>query len=253
MLITNIQRFSLHDGPGIRTTVFLKGCSLRCPWCSNPENLNPHLEQYSKDDQLGTYGKEYSIDEVFDEVMKDKVFYDQEGGVTFSGGEALLYARELLPLIKKLKNEGITIAIETSLFAPTANLLMIAELIDFFYVDMKLLEKNKCNDILKGNLDIYKENLDALSRLKKFTVRIPVISNYTDDTENRMLIIATIKKYERSIKKIELIKEHTLGASKYKSLGLVPPESKGIKDEFLLQYKNEIELKINIPIEICKI
>lgn len=115
MTITNIQRFSLHDGPGIRTTVFLKGCSIRCPWCSNPENINHQIEKYVKDGKEGFYGKEYSVDEVLKEVLKDKIFYEDNGGVTFSGGEALLYAKELLPLMEQIKQNNISIAVESSL------------------------------------------------------------------------------------------------------------------------------------------
>ena len=103
MLITNIQRFSLHDGPGIRTTVFLKGCSIRCPWCSNPENLNGYPEKYNKNGIEGIYGKEYSCDEVYDEIMKDEVFYEDDGGVTFSGGEALPQTVNLIQLIKRIR------------------------------------------------------------------------------------------------------------------------------------------------------
>ena len=85
MLITNIQRFSLHDGPGIRTTVFLKGCSIKCPWCSNPENIKNYPEVYYKDGVKGIYGKEFSLDEIYAEIVKDRVFYEDNGGVTFSG------------------------------------------------------------------------------------------------------------------------------------------------------------------------
>lgn len=141
MIITNIQRFSLHDGPGIRTTVFMKGCSLRCPWCSNPENLNSFQEYYIKDGQKGIYGKDYTVAEVFNEVMKDKNFYDCNGGVTFSGGEALLQAEKILPLLQKFKDEGITTAIETCLFVPTKNIELVVPFIDFFYVDMKIMDK----------------------------------------------------------------------------------------------------------------
>ena len=77
ILITNIQRFSLHDGPGIRTTVFCKGCSLRCPWCANPENLEPRSEDYVKDGVPGTYGRYISCEELLQEVMKDEMFYRQ--------------------------------------------------------------------------------------------------------------------------------------------------------------------------------
>ena len=125
MIITNIQRFSLHDGPGIRTTVFLKGCSIRCPWCSNPENINHQIERYVKDGKEGFYGKEYSVDEVIKEVLKDKIFYEDNGGVTFSGGEALLYAKELLPLMQQIKQNNILIAVESSLFVPSSYLEMV--------------------------------------------------------------------------------------------------------------------------------
>lgn len=76
IILTNIQRFSLHDGPGIRTTVFLKGCSLQCPWCSNPENLKPYLQVYVKDGVLGVYGKYYTQEGLLHECLKDKAFYN---------------------------------------------------------------------------------------------------------------------------------------------------------------------------------
>lgn len=141
MLITNIQRFSLHDGPGIRTTVFLKGCSIKCPWCSNPENIKNYPEVYYKDGVKGIYGKEFSLDEIYAEIVKDRVFYEDNGGVTFSGGESLLYVDELLPLMNKLKKENITIAVETCLFVPRQKLEKVIPYIDFFYVDMKILDE----------------------------------------------------------------------------------------------------------------
>lgn len=253
LLATNIQRFSLHDGPGIRTTVFLKGCSLRCPWCSNPENLNPFSEPYTKDGKDGIYGKEFTVDEVYTEVMKDKNFYEPDGGVTFSGGEALLQAENILPLLKKFKEDGITSAVETCLFVPTKSLELIIPYIDFFYVDMKIMNERKCKDKINGNLELYKMNLDILCAQKKVTVRIPVIGGDTDGDENRKLVIDEIKKHKDSIVKIEMLKEHNLGESKYKSLSLPIPEYIGVSDELMEQYKYEIEKAVSIPVEICKI
>ena len=152
ILLTNIQRFSLHDGPGIRTTVFLKGCSIHCPWCSNPENLSHAVQNYIKKDkngkieEEGIYGKWYTDEALYAEVIKDKAFYgscgasggtgDTEsvtgghpssdgacssasaapdsanyldslpGGVTFSGGECMLQMKELEPLLERLNAEG---------------------------------------------------------------------------------------------------------------------------------------------------
>lgn len=253
ILATNIQRFSLHDGPGIRTTVFLKGCSLSCPWCSNPENLKPFYESYIKNGVVGVYGKEYTDDEIFEEVMKDKNFYDLDGGVTFSGGEALLQAKEIVNLLRKFKDEKITIAVETCLFVPPENLKLVIQYIDYFYVDMKIMDKARCKQVLGGNLDLYKSNLKLLTNEKKIVVRLPIIGGYTDSCENRGLIIAEIKRYEKSIIKIELIKEHHLGVSKYESLGRPIPAYLGVDDSLIEQYKKELEAVTNIQIEICKI
>ena len=253
ILLTNIQRFSLHDGPGIRTTVFLKGCSLHCPWCSNPENLNPYPEEYIKNGKQGIYGKEYTVNEIFDEVMKDKDFYESNGGVTFSGGEALLQGEKILPLLKKLKEIGITTAIETCLFGPTEKLELLLPYIDFFYVDMKIMDEKKCMEKLKGNLNLYKKNLELLCSQKKIIIRIPVIGTYTDDETNRKLIIEELQKYKNSILKIEMLKEHNLGKAKYISLGWKAPEFIGVSDELMLQYKKAIGDSVDIPVEICKI
>lgn len=225
ILVTNIQRFSLHDGPGIRTTVFLKGCSLRCPWCSNPENLSHNVEEYIKDGMKGRYGKWYSVKELYDEVMKDVVFYEIEGGVTFSGGETLLQARQLKPLWSLLKDEKnlmgqeVHMAVETCLFVPEEYLLMAIRYIDLFYVDIKILDKGKCREILHGDLSLYEKNIKTLmDSYKPVVLRIPVISGYTDKIDNRSLVADMVKDCINmgNILKIELIKEHNLGRTNMK-------------------------------------
>ena len=107
MLISNIQRFCLRDGPGIRTTVFFMGCPVRCLWCSNPENFLHEKTPYIKDGIQGVFGKEYTDDELFEIIAKDKNFYGKEGGVTFSGGECLLFLHEHIGLLKRIKDFGI--------------------------------------------------------------------------------------------------------------------------------------------------
>ena len=185
--------------------------------------------------------------------MKDKNFYDCNGGVTFSGGEALLQAEKILPLLQKFKDEGITTAIETCLFVPTKNIELVVPFIDFFYVDMKIMDKKKCRDKIKGNLDLYKKNLDFLSSKKKFTVRVPVIGGYTDNSENRRLVAEEINRYRTSIIRIELIKEHNLGNSKYKTLSLPLRQYVDVSDELMKKYKEELECVVGIPVEVCKI
>ena len=209
ILITNIQHFSLHDGPGIRTTIFLKGCGIKCPWCANPENYYSYEQKYIKDGVVGIYGKTYTCDELYTEVIKDKPFYIGEinnyrisrvsdlellpGGVTFSGGEPLLQMERLLPLFDKLSEDKVHTTIETSLFAPWSSLEIAINHIDLFYVDMKILDAEKCSNILAGSIQVYLDNLHRLLNSQKpIIIRIPIINGYTDDCSNINLIVDKI-------------------------------------------------------------
>ena len=265
VLITNIQRFSLHDGPGIRTTVFTKGCSLACPWCSNPENIINEQEPYIKDGIKGIYGRYWTCKEIYDEVMKDKTFYgtwdvaesalvrltQMPGGVTFSGGEALLQADKLQPLWELLSKSNIHMAVETSLAVSQSAVKMALKFINLFYVDIKILDTQEYRKIVKGDLDNYFSNLDLLfSADIPVVFRIPVIGGYTDSKENRNAIINIIKSY-RPVK-VELIKGHNLGNSKYLSLGKEVPEFHEVMDTFLDEYWRMIQV-LGIEAEICKI
>ena len=269
ILLTNIQRSSLHDGPGIRTTVFLKGCSLRCPWCSNPENLEAKKQKYIKNGIESVYGKEYSCDELYNEVMKDQAFYDGDwnsnsldkmpGGVTFSGGECLLQMDKLEPLLDRLNDEKIHIAVETCLFASASSLVIAIKHIDLFYVDIKILDEELCRSALHGNLSAYYTNLQTLLNSNNPVVfRIPVIGGYTDSDDNRRKVANLLKNTKGNVLKVELIKEHNLGTSKYQSLidrdnDINLPDYKGVNDELMDRYKREIEQVVSVPVEICKI
>ena len=285
ILLTNIQRFSLHDGSGIRTTVFLKGCSIHCPWCSNPENLLHREQRYVKMDhngkveEKGTYGKWYSPDELYSEVIKDKAFYGScnansatyldslPGGVTFSGGECMLQMKELDPMLQRLNDEQIHTIVETSLFCSSVQLSIAIKHIDLFYVDIKVLNDDLCSSSLGGRIELYKNNLVTLLNSGKPVVfRLPVIGGYTDSEENRKAVVELIESKAKSysnLLKIEILKEHNLGTNKYQSLidggnEIMLPEYNGVSDELMGQYKIEIEegLRIigsSIPVEICKI
>ena len=271
ILITNIQRFSIHDGPGIRTTIFLKGCSIRCPWCSNPENLTPYPQEYSIEGIDGVYGEWYETEKLVMECLKDNVYYEGKynnkrlwnikkyediknlpGGVTFSGGEPLLQMESLVTVCNLLHCQNIHIVAETSLFVPS-NLLDIAiQNIDFFYVDIKIMEPKLCRNIEHGSIDLYKINFDKIMKSGvPVVVRIPVIGGFTDDKQNRFAVKQLIQQYRTSILKIELIKEHSLAIKKYKSLNMETSYS-GVDDSLLEIYKFELN-DIGILIEICAI
>ena len=154
--VTNIQHFSLDDGPGIRTTVFLKGCNLTCPWCCNPENISFEIENYIHNSQKESFGYDISLEELEKEILKDEVFYvENNGGVTFSGGEPLLQIRELKPLLKSLRSKNINICFETSLSASSDLLKIAIEYIDEIFIDMKILDKKEAKNVLNLDLDLY--------------------------------------------------------------------------------------------------
>ena len=279
ILLTNIQRFSLHDGPGIRTTVFLKGCSIHCPWCSNPENLLHREQRYVKMDhngkveEEGTYGKWYSPDELYSEVIKDKSFYGycNANSATYldslPGGECMLQMKELDPMLQRLNDEQIHTIVETSLFCSSVQLSIAIKHIDLFYVDIKVLNDDLCSSSLGGRIELYKNNLVTLLNSGKPVVfRLPVIGGYTDSEENRKAVVELIESKAKSysnLLKIEILKEHNLGTNKYQSLidggnEIMLPEYNGVSDELMGQYKIEIEEGLmivgsSIPVEICKI
>lgn len=259
ILITNIQRFSLNDGPGIRTTVFLKGCSLRCPWCSNPENLKYGIEEYFVDGERGYYGKWYSTQELFNECIKDIEFYsgilnkeewysidnenfqDLPGGITFSGGECILQIRRLQDVIRQLRLENIHIAIETSLYAPTSLVESAIDLIDLFYVDLKIMDSKNALQVLGGDLNLFLRNFQLVLNSKKpIVIRVPVIGKYTDSIENTNAILEFIRDNKSRIIKVELLKEHNLAKKKYMSLNKEINYS-GVSIDYMEQYKKKIE------------
>lgn len=248
--VSNVQRFSVHDGPGIRTTVFLVGCSLHCPWCANPENIGigteiflnsskcvamnnhcfirnncPILRKESDlliDDDIkkcsaGALEKTcrfYTSDQLFDEILKDDFYIKDGGGVTFSGGEPLLQSENVLPLLQKLKQNGVDICFESCLCVDTYKLKMVLPYIDRMYVDIKLTIEDRFQMELGGNLKQYLENLDILSKQKiPIIVRFPVVPGVTDDKKNLQNICNIV--HDKKIKDMEIFSVHNLAESKY--------------------------------------
>ena len=214
-IVTNIQRFCLQDGPGIRTTIFFKGCNLNCPWCSNPENQSFEIEKSIDGEK--TYGKEYDIENLYNEIIKDKLYFDNYGGVTFSGGEPLFHAYEIEPLLKMLKKEHISIAFETACAVPINYLEQIINYIDYFLIDIKILTEN-AKEKINEDVCLFEKNIELImENNKKVFFRIPLVKNYTYTKENIVLINKFLNKY--NIKNVDVFNVHNLGIDKYKSLG----------------------------------
>lgn len=208
------------------------------------------------------YGKAYTCDELYKEIVKDRVFYDQRGagpglsalpgGVIFSGGEPLLQFDRLESLLNRLKAEGTNICVETCLFIPEDKLKIAIKFVDLFYIDIKILDSAKCKDILCGDIRQYMSNVKTVFAAKKPVVfRVPVIGGYTDDAENRDAIIGLLKKFAPL--KVELIKEHNLGQSKYESLGRTPLALNTVSDRFMDRYLSEIKSNVSVNAEVCKV
>lgn len=248
LLITNIQRMCFHDGPGIRTTVFLKGCNLHCPWCSNPENLNGFVEHYEDNGTKGIYGRFYEPSKLVNILLKDKIYWNNHGGVTFSGGEALTQIFALIEIMKMLKEYSVHIAVETALFVSSSMLQQVLPFIDYFIVDVKILDTILCKRIIGGDLELYKKNIDLLfetGKLKLF--RFPCCLEYTFTDENKKQIEEFLKHY--SGVPVEIFSVHHLGEKKYASLKRNMWKTRGVEKKELNDYciqlnKDGIQAKI---------
>ncbi|MEW6679510.1 MAG: glycyl-radical enzyme activating protein [bacterium] len=210
--IFNIQRFCLHDGPGIRTTIFLKGCLLRCLWCCNPESFNPDIEATTS----GIMAGKRSVKEVYKAIASDVVFFrNSDGGVTFSGGEPLLQIDFLEKIMEKCHQENINIAVETCGYAPWENFEKILKYVDYILYDIKQIDSRKHKAMTGVPNEIILENVKKISKQNtNLIIRIPLIPGYTDDEKNINGIGEFIKPL--SVKEVNLLPYHRLGKDKYK-------------------------------------
>jgi len=263
-LIFDIKRYAIYDGPGIRTTVFFKGCPLHCPWCHNPEgqDSNPELSynetrclkgctecikicpkdalsrlnhdisiDREKCDLCGDcapacptqaleiLGREVSVEEVMKEIEKDRVFYEESaGGVTFSGGEPLAQLEFLNSLLKQCKKKGIHTVLDTCGYAPFDDMEIIADKVDLFLYDFKLMDDEKHREATGVSNKLIIENLKKLTdKSSKIVVRIPIIEGVNDADENiteTARFIASLP----DIKEISLLPYHKGGRQKYARL-----------------------------------
>ena len=186
--IFEIREFTLHDGPGVRTTVFFKGCPLRCTWCHNPEGQSFDKEIMTrKDGESVQCGQDWEAEELAEELLKNADIMKQSGGgVTFSGGEPLSQAEFLLQIIPILKSRGVHLAVETSGYADVETYRSAIAEMDFVYQDLKLLDEAGFRHWTGGDLKIV---LDNISWLRKggvpFVFRVPLIPGVNDSESSR--------------------------------------------------------------------
>lgn len=262
-LITNIQRFCVHDGPGIRTTVFFKGCTLHCPWCANPENIYFEEERYFISEKcnsscthveeclqkkypqeclygaIGKWGRYFSEEELYAELIKDINYYGTEGGVTFSGGEPLLFLSGYEWVLNRLKQAGIEMVVETALNVAEEKVVWSTNYIDRFYVDIKTLNEDLFKHLIGGDLNLFKKNVANLKHImsmEKIVFRIPIVSQFSNDETS----LQELKKYldEIGAENIEIFSVHNLAEKKYERLGRKFTAYESISGDCLSKIKN---------------
>ncbi|MBQ2721082.1 MAG: glycyl-radical enzyme activating protein [Clostridia bacterium] len=271
-LIFDIQRFSVHDGPGIRTTVFMKGCPLRCKWCHNPEGLNAGIQLQFFDEKcigcgscgnranisdaekcpaeaLVKCGREIDEDELIRELLKDRDFYGNNGGVTFSGGECMLQADFVASVLKKIKSLGISTAIDTSGYVPWASFEKTLDCCELYLYDIKCFTSSVHKEYTGVDNMLIIDNIKRLSEAgKSIWIRVPVIPDFNNN-EDEMTAIAELAASLKTVEQVTLMPYHTLGASKYKTLGLEYPydTNKKITEEEMDSFR-KIFIKRNITL-----
>lgn len=220
-LVFNIQRYSVHDGGGIRTLIFLKGCPLRCPWCSNPESQkNVEPASWKKNGKTEQIGQWRSIDDLLDEVLKDEIFYRTSGGgVTLSGGEVLMQADFSEKFLRELRDLGIHTAIETTGCFPVERLKKIAPVVDQVLFDLKIMDHCEAKKVIGLDSRIVEENFDYLLTQTQIQLipRIPLIPSYTTNKSNIQQLIRFLT--ARKVTEVHLLPFHKYGSSKYEYLG----------------------------------
>ncbi len=223
--VLRIEKSSIFDGDGLRTVVFLKGCPLRCKWCSTPESYKKQIE--STLDGTITYGKIMTVEEVMTEIRKDSLFYFHSGGgVTLSGGEILLQPEFAYNILRRSCYEGINTAIESSFYADWEKIEPILDCLDTAFIDMKVFDSDKHKAFTGVANDLILSNIEKAGKEKrpnlKIIIRRPLIPGVNDSKEE----LEGLGKFLSELKgvdSLQLLPYHRLGTDTYRKLGMDYP------------------------------
>jgi pyruvate formate lyase activating enzyme len=252
-LVFNVQRFSLHDGPGVRSTVFMKGCPLSCTWCHNPESHSPAPEfvrmrhrcmscgRCSEEDladpvvsgrgdedveacptgALQGVGETMESDALVRTLLRDRIFFDESGGgVTFSGGEPLMQAAFVTEALRLLQAEGVHTALDTCGFGRWQDLREAAAHANLVLYDIKLMDDARHKAATGVSNDVILENLEALAKIHSaIWIRVPVIPGVNDDEANLDATAAFLRPLS-GIRQVDLLPYHPTGEAKFARVGM---------------------------------
>lgn len=218
--IFDIQKFSVHDGPGIRTIVFFKGCTLRCRWCCNPESQRFEIETMLQNGEEKTMGRDVTVAEVLNIVKQDMPYYRRSGGgMTLSGGEMLCQSDFAYALLRSAKEAAINTAVETTGFADFSKIEPLLPYIDTVLMDIKHTDSAKHKAFTTQPNELILENAKKIAqRAQKLIIRVPVIPTF-NDTEEEIAAIAKFASSLYGVEEINLLPYHRFGKDKYIGLG----------------------------------
>lgn len=251
-IIFDIEHGSFVDGPGIRTTVFFKGCNLRCAWCHNPEGQSNQIQRLVYRDKcvgcgrcksvclspegcilcgecakacptraIQLCGREVTADEVLKEAMRDRAFYEMGGGVTFSGGECMLQIDFLQEILKKCKESGIHTAVDTAGCVPWSYFERILPFTDLFLYDIKAASSALHRKTTGCDNALILSNFSKLCDCgKDIIVRIPVVGGVNDNVDEIGAIAKVLE--GKKLLKTELLPYHAMGENKFRAMGMPP-------------------------------
>mgnify|MGYP003311318884 CR=1 FL=1 len=257
----DIKRFAVHDGPGIRTTLFFKGCSLHCIWCHNPESIRSQPElaiHYPKctlcgecqtvckchkiidgkhefdrksciacgkcteacfSNVLELFGKTITVDEAAEKLLEDRIFYENDGGITVSGGEPLLHSDFCAELFRKMHEQGIHCAVDTCGNVPWTSFETVLPFADMFLYDFKCADPEKHKQLTGCRNDLILENLKKLNDTRKNIeirmIMVPELNMSDTDLHAAGKFMAPLK----SISAVRLLAYHSLARSKFAAVG----------------------------------
>ncbi len=234
-LVFDIKEFTVHDGPGIRTTVFMKGCPLSCRWCHNPEGQSrqPQIIRSPAGERIA--GQECTAAQLARNLNKQaSILKANEGGITFSGGEPLMQAEFVAEVIDLL--DDLHVVLDTSGYASEADFRLVAERSDLIFFDLKLIDRDAHRHYTGCDNDLILSNLRTLSRsAARFVIRVPLVPGVTDTDENLEAIAQTVQ-HLPGLLRVDLLPYNKAAGAKYRYVGM----------DFKPDYDESRELNVNL-------
>ncbi len=252
--IFDIQRYSIHDGPGIRTIVFLKGCYMRCRWCCNPESQEYKIQKLTLAGKTKTVGRDVTVGELMDELLKDAIYYQRSGGgITLSGGECMAQPDFTEALLRAIHEYGYNTAIETTAFASREIVDRLLPHVDHFMMDIKHINSEKHRAFTTQPNELILENAKYIAEnARHLIIRVPTVPTF-NDTPEEIADIARFADALPNVTELHLLPYHRLGQDKYAGIGrqytlshILPPTNEHM--EILRAAAQSVSTKLKVQI-----